>query len=78
MAAFGSFISFGLTALSIFKSGIYKGKIYFIFFILNLVESGHLAIKFNKFYGLDTTVRSEGWNWKIPYFERAIIFDVRQ
>jgi regulator of protease activity HflC (stomatin/prohibitin superfamily) len=42
------------------------------------VESGHLALKFNKFSGLQDTVHSEGWNWKVPYFENAIIFDVRQ
>lgn len=44
----------------------------------SLVESGCLALKFNKVSGLSETVHSEGWNWKLPYFERAIIFDVKQ
>ena len=42
------------------------------------MESGHLAIKFNKLQGLGEQVYSEGWNVKIPYLEKPIIFDVRQ
>jgi len=42
-----------------------------------LVEPGHRAFKFNKFSGIQDDIHREGWNFKIPYFERAIIYDVR-
>jgi prohibitin 2 len=48
-----------------------------VFFVC-AVESGHLALKFNKVTGLKEHVHTEGWNVKVPYFERAIDFDVRQ
>ncbi len=53
-----------------------KVKIHILTVVV--VESGCLALKFNKITGLSETVHSEGWNWKLPYFERAIIFDVKQ
>jgi len=48
-----------------FKSGIY------------FVEPGHRALKFNKISGVGEAIYREGWNFKLPYFERAIVFDTR-
>lgn len=61
-SGFTSFLMF----VGFFKSALYK------------VESGQLAIKFNKIHGLGDQVYAEGWNFKIPYIEKPIIFDVRQ
>jgi len=44
---------------------------------LVLVEPGHRAFKFNKVYGVRDDIYREGWHFKMPYFERAIIYDVR-
>lgn len=42
-----------------------------------LVEPGHRAIKFNKWSGVRTDIYREGWHFKMPWLERAIIFDTR-
>ena len=65
LAVAGSLFGTGMTMVSMWKAGIYY------------VEPGHRAFKFNKFYGVQETVYREGWHFKIPYFERQIIFDVR-
>ena len=65
LGAVGGLISTGLTIVTLWKSGIYY------------VEPGHRAFKYNKFYGVDETIYREGWHFKIPYFERPIIYDVR-
>merc|ERR1719454_1589281 len=41
------------------------------------VEAGHLAIKYNRLTGLQSDVYTEGVNFRLPWFERPIIFDVR-
>lgn len=41
------------------------------------VEPGHRAFKFNKFSGVQDNIVREGWHFKLPYFERQIIYDVR-
>ena len=42
-----------------------------------VVEPGHRALKFNKISGVGNQIFREGWNFKMPYFEKAIIFDTR-
>lgn len=42
-----------------------------------LVDTGHCAIKFNKFSGIKDRVFREGFHLMIPWFERPIIYDVR-
>ena len=44
---------------------------------LAIVEPGHRAFKFNKFSGVQDSIMREGWHFKMPYFERQIIYDVR-
>lgn len=44
---------------------------------INIVDTGHRAIKFNKFGGVGSTVYKEGFHLLMPWFERAIIYDVR-
>jgi len=41
------------------------------------VEPGHKAIKYNRLAGLQSNVFTEGVNFRIPWLERPIIFDVR-
>lgn len=41
------------------------------------VEPGHRAFKFNKISGVQDNIMREGWHFKMPYFERQIIYDVR-
>lgn len=41
------------------------------------VEGGHRAIVFNRLSGIKETVYEEGTHIMIPWFERAIIYDVR-
>jgi prohibitin 2 len=41
------------------------------------VQPGHVAIKFSKLTGLGDKMYREGMNYKIPYFERPIIFNVQ-
>lgn len=43
----------------------------------NLVDVGHYAIKFNKLTGLSPIRYSEGYNFKFPYIEDAIILNVQ-
>ena len=51
--------------------------ILIIFLAPLIVEPGHRAFKFNKFSGIQDSIMREGWHFKIPYFERQIIYDVR-
>lgn len=46
-------------------------------FCSSIVEPGHRAFKFNKFSGVQDNIVREGWHFKLPYFERPIIYDVR-
>jgi len=41
------------------------------------VEAGHLAIKYNRLSGIERETYREGLHFRIPWFERPIIFDVR-
>ena len=52
-------------AYTAFKSAIYH------------VEPGHRALKFNKFDGVHEEIYREGYNFKMPWLERPIIYDVR-
>jgi len=41
------------------------------------VDTGHKAIIFNKVTGLKETTYREGLHLKMPWFERAIIYNVK-
>lgn len=41
------------------------------------VQPGHVAIKFSRLTGLGNRLYKEGWNFKIPYFERPITFNIQ-
>lgn len=41
------------------------------------VQPGQVAIKFSRFNGLQSNYYREGWNFRIPYFEVPIIFNVQ-
>jgi prohibitin 2 len=46
-------------------------------FRLILVDIGHYAIKFNKLLGLTANRYREGYNFKLPFIETPIIFNVQ-
>ena len=58
-------------------SNFFKAGLRFCSLKSSLVEPGHRALKFNKISGVGNDIYREGWNFKMPYFERAIIFDTR-
>jgi len=41
------------------------------------VDGGHRAIKFSRIYGIMDKIYGEGTHFRIPWLERAIIYDVR-
>lgn len=41
------------------------------------VEPGHMAFKFNRISGVQENTVREGWHLKMPWFERPIIFNVK-
>eukprot|EP00405_Crypthecodinium_cohnii_P012282 CAMPEP_0206442854 /NCGR_PEP_ID=MMETSP0324_2-20121206/14050_1 /ASSEMBLY_ACC=CAM_ASM_000836 /TAXON_ID=2866 /ORGANISM="Crypthecodinium cohnii, Strain Seligo" /LENGTH=299 /DNA_ID=CAMNT_0053910737 /DNA_START=157 /DNA_END=1056 /DNA_ORIENTATION=- len=41
------------------------------------VEAGHIAVKYNRMSGVGDTTYREGVHLRLPWFERAIVFDVR-
>lgn len=51
--------------------------LYFVSEFVYTVDVGHYALKFNIFTGLQPKIYKEGWNFKIPFVERPIIFNVR-
>ena len=62
-------IGLGLLALKSY----YYGTI-----IINLVDVGHYAIKFNKLSSsLSPVLYREGYNFKIPFIEEPIIYNVQ-
>ena len=48
-----------------------------VLLILISVDVGHYAIKFNKLFGLSANRYREGYNFKIPFIETPIIFNVQ-
>ena len=51
--------------------------LYFVSEFVYTVDVGHNALKFNILSGLQPKIYREGWNFKLPYIERPIIFNVR-
>eukprot|EP00800_Vazella_pourtalesii_P017800 TRINITY_DN5578_c0_g1_i1.p1 TRINITY_DN5578_c0_g1~~TRINITY_DN5578_c0_g1_i1.p1 ORF type:complete len:292 (+),score=59.65 TRINITY_DN5578_c0_g1_i1:117-992(+) len=41
------------------------------------VEGGHRSILFSRISGLGDEVLNEGWHFRIPWFQKPIIFDIR-
>jgi len=41
------------------------------------VDGGHRAIKFSRIYGIMDKIYGEGTHFRIPWLERAVIYDVR-
>ncbi len=42
-----------------------------------VVKGGHRAVIFNRFSGVEESVRGEGMHLRIPWVQRPVIFDVR-
>lgn len=42
-----------------------------------IVEPGHTALKFSRLTGLGDLQFTEGWHFRIPYFERPILFNTQ-
>lgn len=61
----------GAFAYLLFKS------IYYGTSIVNVVDVGHYAIKFNKFSGLSPKTYREGFNFLIPIIEEPIIYNIQ-
>uniref|UniRef100_A0A2N9FXL7 Prohibitin n=1 Tax=Fagus sylvatica TaxID=28930 RepID=A0A2N9FXL7_FAGSY len=63
---------------TLLRLGIIGGVgLYVAFKSLYNVEGGHRAIVFNRIHGIKDRVFPEGTHFKIPWFERPIIYDVR-
>eukprot|EP00928_Gymnodinium_smaydae_P067061 TRINITY_DN499_c0_g1_i2.p1 TRINITY_DN499_c0_g1~~TRINITY_DN499_c0_g1_i2.p1 ORF type:complete len:298 (+),score=85.11 TRINITY_DN499_c0_g1_i2:44-937(+) len=41
------------------------------------VDAGHVSIKYNRLSGIGSTTYREGLHFRLPWFERPVIFDVR-
>ena len=51
--------------------GFAKASIYY-------VDTGHKAFKFNKYSGVQMKTFKEGYHFKTPWLEKAIIYNVKQ
>ena len=60
----------GLGFSLLFGVSLLKKSIYY-------VDTGHKAFKFNKVSGVGETTYREGYNFRLPWFERPVIFNVR-
>ena len=61
----------GMVMIPFVLGTCFKSAVYY-------VEPGHRAFLFNKVSGVkENNIVREGWNLKLPYFERPIIYDVR-
>ncbi len=51
---------------------------YGLYHSMVTVQPGHRGVIYNRFGGLDDTSKlEEGLNFVIPWFQRAVVFDVR-
>ena len=63
----------GITILALLGAGGYGA-----YHSLVTVQPGHKGVIYNRFGGLDSkSSLNEGLNFVIPWFQRAIIYDVR-
>jgi len=69
MASKGAPVAIGLGVLG--GGGLMAGN------ALYTVEAGHMAIKYNRLGGIGDTTFREGMHFKLPWFERPIVMDVR-
>lgn len=66
----GAGASAGLVLLGLTGYGLYKSVV--------MVQPGHQGIVYNRFGGIDDKRRLvEGLNFVIPWFQRAIVYDIR-
>lgn len=63
-------LGLGAAGVMLSMMGAYKSVLYY-------VDPGHRAIKFNKISGVGSTFYNAGYNVKLPWFERPIIYDIR-
>ena len=78
LAALGGGLTTLIGAWSIGKASVYYGKSYLYFQSwCHLVDTGHKAIKFNKYSGVREQTYKEGFHLKTPWLEREIIFNVK-
>jgi len=58
-------------------AGVLAGGGYLATNAMYSVEAGHMAVKYNRLSGIGADNYREGVHFILPWFERAIIFDVR-
>lgn len=58
-------------------AAVLAGAGYVVTNSIYTVDAGHMSIKYSKFFGVGNQTFREGVHFMLPYFERAIIFDVR-
>eukprot|EP00732_Lithocolla_globosa_P005991 Lithocolla_globosa_v1_NODE_6632_length_1057_cov_45.277445.p1 type:complete len:273 gc:universal NODE_6632_length_1057_cov_45.277445:972-154(-) len=61
----------------IFATGLTTAGLFGLSLSMYNVEGGHRAVMFNRFYGVEQKVISEGTHFRIPYIQRPVIMDVR-
>jgi prohibitin 2 len=64
-------------APAVLGAGVLAGGAYAVSNSIYTVEAGHLSIKYNRLSGVGASVYREGLHFRLPFFERPIIFDVR-
>eukprot|EP00929_Paragymnodinium_shiwhaense_P025216 TRINITY_DN15312_c0_g1_i1.p1 TRINITY_DN15312_c0_g1~~TRINITY_DN15312_c0_g1_i1.p1 ORF type:complete len:294 (-),score=102.87 TRINITY_DN15312_c0_g1_i1:94-975(-) len=57
--------------------GVLGGGGYLALQSVYTVDAGHLAIKYNRLSGIQDNTYREGVHFRMPWLQRAIIFDVR-
>jgi len=58
-------------------AGVLVGGGYAVANCVYTVDAGHLAVKYNRLSGVGSSTYREGVHFMMPWFERAIHFDVR-
>merc|ERR1712012_238039 len=58
-------------------SGVLAGGAYAASNSIYTGDAGHIALKYNRLNGVGDNTNREGVHFRIPWFERPIVFDVR-
>jgi len=61
----------------IFGGGALIGGGYALTTAVYTVDAGHMAIKYNRLSGVGNVLYREGVHFRVPWFERPLVFDVR-
>jgi len=61
----------------VLAGGAIVGTGYLGYNAVYTVDAGHMSIKYNRLSGVGSALFKEGVHFRVPWFERPIIFDVR-